>query len=100
MGMPRATHDSPQAEIHDDFPVVNYQFQFPTHSVTITSTRDAHGGIYKHPNRMGYDCTAECVVYRLSKQRSFEISGTTHPTTQPHNPEYLWLFIEQIIQNT
>lgn len=31
---------------------------------------------------------AGCVVYRLSKQRFFEISGTTHPTTQPHNPEY------------
>jgi hypothetical protein len=47
IGTPRSTHDSLQVGIHDAFPMVNCQFQFPTHCkhVTITTTRDAHGGL-------------------------------------------------------
>ena len=101
--MPRATHDSPQAGIHDDFPVVNYQFQFPTHckhSVTITRT-DAHGGIYKHPNRMGYD--AVWLGAWFTDFRSNVSSKYREPHTQRHSriiQNTLRLFIEGIIQNT
>jgi hypothetical protein len=75
--------------------MVSYQLQFPPHckhNVAITKTRDAHGGLYKQPNRLDmtlYGCLP------LSEQRSFEISGTTHPTTLPHNPEFFVYLLKE-----
>jgi hypothetical protein len=84
--------------------MVNYQFQFPTHCkhyVTIARTRDAHGGLYKHPNRMGYDAVwlgAWFIDFHINIPSKYK-----EPHTQRHSriiQNTLWLFTEGIKQTT